>query len=82
MINRIRKHLNLLGSRKSAINDHFLSCHTCSNLQYHINSLTILSKCHSDYESKIDESLLTKRHSPSLAEQFCAKRALFLLNIY
>ena len=61
-----KEHLNLADSRKTAINDHILSCPTCSNLQYNINSFTILKKCNSDYEAKIHEALLLKRHSPSL----------------
>ena len=54
----------------------------CSNLQYSINSFTILRKCNSDYETKIHEALLIKRYSPGLNKQCYARGASFLLNIY
>ena len=37
---------------------------------------------YSDYEAKIHEALLIKRHSPSLNKQCYASGASFLLNIY
>ena len=82
LITRVKEHLNLAYSRKSAIKDHILSCPTSSNLQYNINSFTILKKCNSGYEAKIHEALLIKRHSPSLNKQCYASGASFLLNIY
>ena len=82
LITRVKEHLNLPDSRKSAIKDHILSFPTCSNLKYNINSLTILKKCNSDYEAKTHELLLTKRHSHSLNKQCYASGASFLLNIY
>ena len=81
LITRV-EHLNLADSRKSAIKDHILSCPICSNLQYNLNSFTILKKCNSDYEAKIHEALLIKHHSPNLNEQCYASRASILLNIY
>ena len=81
LITRVRKHLNSADSRKSVIKDHILSCSTCSNLQYNINSFTILRKCNSDYEAKIHEGLLIKHHSSSLDKQCYASGASFLLNI-
>ena len=82
LITRVKEHLNLADSTKSAIKDHILSCPICSNLQYNINSFTIMKKCNSDYEAKIHEALLIKRHSPSLNKQCYASGASFLLNIY
>ena len=82
LITRVKEHLNLADSRRSAIKDHILSCPTCSNLQYNIGSFTILRKCYSDYEAKIHEALLIKCHSPSLNKQCYASGASFLLNIY
>ena len=63
LITRVKEHLNLADSRKNAIKDHILSCPICYNLQYNINSFTILKRCNSDYEAKIHEALLIKRHS-------------------
>ena len=77
LITRVKEHLNLADSRKSAIKDQILSCPTCSDLQYNINSFTILRKYNSDYEA-----LLMKRHSSSLNKQCYASGASFLLNIY
>ena len=69
LITRVKEHLNLADSRKSAIKNHILSCPICSNLQYNINSFTILRKCNSDYEAKIHEALLMKRYGPSFNKQ-------------
>ena len=82
LITRVKEHLNLADSRKSAIRDHILSGPTCSNLQYNINSFTKLNKCNSNYEAKIHEALLIKRHSPSFNNQCYVSGASFLLNIY
>ena len=81
LITRVKEHLNLADSRKSAIKDQILSCPTCSNLEYNINSFIILKKCNSDYEAKIHDALLIKRHSPSFNKQCYATGASFLLNI-
>ena len=78
----MKEHLNLADSRKSAIKDHILSCPICSNLQYNINSFTILRKCNSDYEAKLHEALLLIRDSPNLNKQCYASGTSFLLNIY
>ena len=82
LITRVKKDLNLADSRKSTIKNHILSCPTCSNLQYNINSFTILRKCNSDYEAKIHEALHVERHSPSLNKQCYASGASLLINIY
>ena len=39
LITTMKEHFNLPGSRKSAVKDHMLSCHTCPSLQYYINFL-------------------------------------------
>ena len=82
LITRVKEHLNLADSRISAIQDHILSYPICSNLQYNINSFTILRKCNSDYEAKLHKALLIKRDSPSLNKQCYASETSFLLNIY
>ena len=82
LITRVMEYLNLADSKKSAIKNRILSCPTCSNLQYNIYCLTILKKCNSDYEAKIHEALLIKRHSPSLNKQCYASGASFLLIMY
>ena len=69
LITKVRAHQNFAYSRKSAIKDHILSYTTESNLQYNANSFAILRKCNSDYEAKIHEALLIKRHCPSLNKQ-------------
>ena len=69
LITRVKEHMNLVDSRKSAIEDHILSCPVCSNLQYNNNSFTILRKCNLDYKAKIHEALLIQRHSLSLNKQ-------------
>ena len=82
LITRVKEHLYLADSRKSAIKDHILLCPICPNLQHNINSFTILKKCNSDYKGKIHEALLIKHLSPSLNKQCYESEALLLLNIY
>ena len=81
LITRVREHLILAKSRKSAIKDHILSCSTCSNLQFSINSFTMLSKCNSDYKAKFYEASLIKRYSPGFNKQCYASGVSFLLKI-
>ena len=55
-------------------------CFAAPGLIY--NTTHILRNCNSDYDAKIEEALLVKRHSFSLDKQCCASGTSFLLNIY
>ena len=59
------------------------NCSSCSQEQKQdLNSFTVIRKCNTAYEAKIQEALLIKKQNPKLNKQLCANGASFLLNIY
>ena len=79
---RACEHLVLAGLRKSAIKDHIRACATCHEEKYTVNSFQISKRCHTEYETKIQEALLIKKLNPKLIKQLYAKGAAFLLSIF
>ena len=65
----------------SAIKQHILSCTICFNVRHDLNSFEVLKQCKSDFQAKIHEALLIKKHRPSLNKQLYAHGSSFLLNI-
>ena len=63
---RVREHLNFNSLQVSAVKDHILSCEKCSNNQFNENSLVVIRKCKSKFQSKIHEALIIKKLSPKL----------------
>ena len=57
----------------SAIKQHILSCTVCSNVRHDVNSFKVLKQRKSDFQVKIHEALLIKKHRPSLNKQLYAK---------
>ena len=54
----------------------------CSSNKRNMDSFTILKRCNSEYETKIHERLLNKKHSPKLNKQAYESCASFKLNIF
>ena len=79
---RVREHLNLNSKQKSSIKDHIAACNFCSKTKIGIDSFKIIRKCRSDYDTKIHEALLIKKHSPGLNRQLYASGASFLLQVF
>ena len=79
---RVREHLNLNSKQKSSIKNHIAACNFCSKTNIGIDSFKIIRKCRSDYDTKIHESLLIKKHSPGLNRQLYASGASFLLQVF
>ena len=50
----------------STIEQHILSCTVCSNVRHDLCSFEVLKQCKSDFQAKILEALLIKKHRPSL----------------
>ena len=65
-----------------SIKDHIQSCSICSKTKIGLDSFKIFRKCRSDYDAKIHEALLIKKHSPSLNRQLYASGASFLLQVF
>ena len=78
---RVREHLNLNSKQKSSIKDHIAACNFCSKTKIGIDSFKIIRKCRSDYDTKIHEALLIKKHSPGLNRELYASGASFLLQV-
>ena len=73
---------SLAGPHKSTTKDHIRACATCREEKHTTNSLQILKRCHTEYETKIQEALLTKKLNSKKNEQLYAKGASFLLSIF
>ena len=54
---------------KSAITDHIRACATCREETYTVNSFQILKRCHTEYETKLQEALLIDKLNPKLINQ-------------
>jgi len=67
---------------KSAIRDHIELCRICQDKHLGINNFEVIRTCKSEYETKIQETLLIKKYNPQLNKQLYVKRASFLLNVY
>jgi len=78
---RIEEHLNEEGPQRSAVKDHLKSCGTCQNEKDKMKLFTVVKKCRSDAETKINEALMIKTLSPSLNKQLYAKSSSFLLQV-
>ena len=80
---RVGEHLNVTSQQEnSAIKQHKLSCTVCSNVRLSLNSFEVLKPCKSDFQAKIHEASLIKKHRPSLNKQLYAHSSSFLLNVY
>ena len=77
------EHLNVAGQHEnSAIKQPILSRTVCSNVRHDLNSFEVLKQCKSDFQAKIHEALLIKKHRSSLNKQLYAHGSSFLLNVY
>ena len=79
---RVQEHLNFNSNQKSSIKDHIMSCNICSNKKTGLDSFKIIRKCRSEYDTKIHEALLIKKHSPALNRQLYANGSSFLLQVF
>ena len=75
---RVGEHLNVSSQHEnSAIKLHILLCAVCFNVRHDLNSFEVLKQCKSDFQAKIYEVLLIKKHRPSLNEQLYAHGSSF-----
>ena len=79
---RVREHLGFHLKTESSVKDHIMSCHSCSNIKFSVNSFKIIKKCSYNFETKIHEALLIKKHNPKLNRKLFANGSSFLLNIF
>ena len=79
---RVKEHLNFSNKQKSSIKDHIQSCSICSKTKIGLDSFKIIRKFRSDYDTKIHEALLIKKHSPSPNRQLYASGASFFVTSF
>ena len=79
---RVGEHLAFQLKTESSVKEHIMSCDICSNTKFNVNSFKLIKKCNSNFETKIHEALLIKKHNPKLNRQLFANGSSFLLNIF
>ena len=50
------------------LNNVLLLCSVCPNVRHDLNSFEVLKQCKSDFQVKIHEALLIKKHRPSFKQ--------------
>ena len=81
LLTRAMEHLTLGGDCKSEVKTHLESCHVCRGAVPETH-FRILKKCRSDYETRIHEAFLIKKHNPRLNKQLFNKGAFFTLKVF
>ena len=84
VITRAKEHLNLGSSVKSKIKDHIIECNLCNkkDMDSLIHRFSVIKKCSSDYDCKIHEALIIKKHQPKLNKQLYENGSSFLLQLF
>ena len=67
---------------KAAIQDHIDDCQFCYQANINIDNFKVIRACNMEYNTKIQEALLIKKHNPKLNTQLYAEGSSFLLNIF
>jgi len=67
---------------KSPIKDHIDSSDTCKEKNLDINSFKVIRSCNTEYETRIQEALLIKKHNPQLNTKVYANGSSFLFSMY
>ena len=80
---KIKEHLSNSASNKSVVKEHIQNSSSCSQEQRQdLNLFTLIRKCNTAHEIKIQKALLIKKQNPNLNKHIYAKGVSFLLNIY
>ena len=79
-----KEHLNVDSSVKSRIKEHILECNLCNkkDMDSLMHHFVVIKKCSSDYECKIYEALLIKKHQSKLNKQLYKSSLSFLLQLF
>ena len=88
-LKRAKEHLNLGSSVKSKIKHLIIECNLCNKKDMDslinrfslIHRFSVLVKCSSDYDCKIHEALLIKKHQPKLNKLLYENGSSFLLQL-
>ena len=72
---RIQEHLQ--PKAKSAIRDHIDDCHSCKQANINVDNFKVIRTCNTEYNSKIQEALLIKKHNPKANTQLYTRGVFF-----
>ena len=82
---RVGEHLGIYLKTESSVKDDIMSRDICANSKFNVNSFKIIKKCNSNFETKIQEALLIKKHNPDLIDIYWQMHHCFvkyILNWY
>ena len=74
---RVGEHLRFHLKTESFVKNHIMSCDIYPNTKDNINLFKIIKECNSNFETKIYEALLSKKHILGLNQQLFANRISF-----
>ena len=76
---RVEEHLH--SKKDSAVQKHINVCQSCKDNIHLFDNFSILKTCNTQHSTKIQETLLIKKHNPKLNTQLYANGS-FLLNVF
>ena len=83
MVTRAKDHLNLGSSVKSKIKEHIIECNFWNKKNvYGLMHHFVIKTCSSDYNCKIYEALLIKKHQPKINKELYQTGLSFLLQLF
>ena len=84
LLTRAKEYLNLGSLVKSKIKEHISECNLCNKKDTDslIHPFIVIRKCSSDYNCKIHEALIIKKHQPKLNKQLYENGSSFLLQLF
>ena len=81
LITRAAEHLDPKKDTKSEVKTHLESCRVCQGANPETD-FKILKSCRSDFEARVQEAFLIKKHNPPLNKQLFNKGSLFTIKIF
>ena len=81
LLTRAKEHLTLESSSNSEVKAHLESCNVCRGAVPETH-FRILKECRNDYETRVQEAFLIKKHNPRLNKQLFNKGAFFTLKVF
>ena len=79
---RLGEYLGFHLKTESSFKYHIMFCDIRTNNKYNVNLFKMIKKCNFNFETKIHEALLIKKHNPGLNRQIFASGSSFLLSIF
>ena len=78
---RAKEHLSLHTTQRSEVKTHLESCGPCREATPEVN-FRILKSCRTDFETRVQEAWMIKKHNPKLNKQLLNKGSHFTLKLF